>query len=202
MATTVTRKTYQQRNALAQRTARVLLAIPPITTLTYKPFLAALEASTMGALGTSKDGFDATLAPLVAALPLHDAQLTPMDAAIKAASFTPGAIVKAMYSPIGTQIATLTKTGDALLKTFTGDVGNQTTTNPPAGGGGGSGSSGGGSGGTGGGGGYTDVNPGGGGGQGSAPGGGVDYPRFHAYADRIKFTPPTRAALAKGRTTA
>lgn len=199
MAATVTKKTYQQRNTLAAQPFGALTPIPALPVTPFKPFLAALEASTMGVLGTPKDGFDALLAPLVAALPAHDTQVAALDAAIKAASFTPGAIVKTVYNPIGANITALAKVGDAQLASINGDLTNGTTTPPPGGGGG---------------------NPPHGGGGGGAGGGGANQepgeptlplpggitsgpphsdPRFQTLEAVVHFVAPSRAALTAGK---
>jgi hypothetical protein len=127
--------TYQQRNALA---AKPFGALQPVTGLPTKPqpsSFAALEATTMGVLGTPKDGFDATLAPLIAAVPGHATQIAAMDKNLSAATFTPGLIVKTIYGPIGDNIAALAKIGDAQLADIGATVGVTTGTPPPPGGG-------------------------------------------------------------------
>ena len=125
--------TYAQRNALAGKPGG---ALAPISGLPPKPTpstFAALEAQTMGVLGTPKDGFDAVLAPLISALPAHTVQLAAMDKDIASAAFTPGAIVKTIYAPIGVNIAALAKAGDAQLADIGGAVGVSTGTPPPPG---------------------------------------------------------------------
>lgn len=139
--------TSQQRNAQASSGKGVSIPIPPFTITPYTPFLAALEATTMGKYGTSGDGFDAALAPLVAALPDHDTQVAAMSKTLLAAAFTPGTIVGTIYNPIGVQIAALAKAGDAQLADFTGTTNGGAPAPPPpqpkprgSGGGGGGGS--------------------------------------------------------------
>jgi uncharacterized membrane protein YgcG len=140
--------TYQQRNAKAVSTAGALPPIPAFSVTPFKPFLAALEADTMGKFGTPADGFDAALAPLVAALPQHDVQVATMSKTLLAAAFTPGAIDKTIFAPISARLATVLAAGDSALVNFFTESGT-----PGSGSGGGSGSGSGGGGGFGGGGG-------------------------------------------------
>lgn len=127
--------TYQQRNALA---AKPFGALQPVAGLATKPqpsAFAALEATTMGVLGTPKDGFEATLAPLLAAVPGHTTQMAAMDKNLRLTTFVPGEIVKTIYGPIGANIAALAKIGDAQLSDIGSTVGVTTGTPPPPGGG-------------------------------------------------------------------
>jgi hypothetical protein len=143
----------------------------------------------MGVLGTPKDGFEATLAPLVAAVPHHATQVAGMDEDIAAAAFKPGVISSTIYGPIGTAIAALAKVGDAQLADFTKSVTNVTTTPPPSsGGGGGGGIGGGGGGGQSGVGGYGGQPPVGGGAGGDLPRG----PYFHNLEAQHPIILPTR----------
>lgn len=137
---------YQQRNALASNGKGPL---PPVPILTGQPRaggFATLEAQTMGNLGTPADGFDTLVTPLVAALPLHSAQLAEMDKHIAAATFTPGQVGAANYGPIGVAIIKLGPVGDALVSDYNGAV--TAIAPPPQPGKGGGGGGGGGVGGT------------------------------------------------------
>ena len=179
--------------------AGALAPIPAFPIRPFKPVFATLEASTMGVLGTSKDGFDALLAPLLAAVPAHATQLAQIDAALAEAAFTPGVIVSTIYDPLGTRITALAKVGDGQLKSFMSDLINVTTTPPsggspqPVSGGGPTSSGGGGSTGQGGGGGYSGGMPGG---SGSPT---FDYPRFHNLQARLRYVAPPRPLLTKGK---
>ena len=133
--------TYGQRNALA-----ILPAIAPLAkgALTYtpgKPQFAALEASMMGDMGTSSDGFDSILNLLLLAGSVHDAMMADMDTSILAAVFTPGAIVSGLYNALAVQMAAVAKAGDALLADFDSTLAG---TSGGGGGGGGGGNTGGG----------------------------------------------------------
>lgn len=125
--------TSQQRNAQASSGKGVSIPIPPFSITPFTPFLAALEATTMGKYGTSGDGFDAALAPLVAALPNHDTQVAAMSKTLLAATFTPGTIVGTIYNPIGVQMAALAKAGDAQLADFTSATNGGAAAPPPPG---------------------------------------------------------------------
>jgi|HubBroStandDraft_5_1064220.scaffolds.fasta_scaffold173775_3 hypothetical protein len=123
MAAVPTKKTWQERNALAASTKPALAPPPPLVIPPYKPVFAALEAETMGVYGTSKDGFDDLFNPLVAAVPAHAAQLALMDKDLLGARFTPGLIVKTIYNPIGAQIVTASGVGSTMLAGFFKDAG-------------------------------------------------------------------------------
>jgi len=104
--------TWQTRN-----TAAALPALAPIdaTALVLKPRtygFAALESSTMGTLGTDKDGWDGKANPLLAAIATESNGLKVLDAAMASAAFTRGAMSKSLYSPVVQDIADLTPTGD------------------------------------------------------------------------------------------
>jgi hypothetical protein len=123
--------TYKERNALAVGTHPALAPVPPIVLTPVNTSFVQLEASALGVYGTSKDGFDAMMAPLVAALPAHAAQLKAMDEVLVKTAFTPGAISRANYDPVGAKIASVGAAGDALLRDFNYALAGQTP--PPSG---------------------------------------------------------------------
>lgn len=164
-------KTFQQRNALASQPHGPITAVAAIPLEPYKPFLAQLEAETCGQYGTSADGFDDTYNPMVAAIPQHAAQVAEMEQHANAATFTPGAISKSLYAPIGVAMAKLIPIGDAILAGYNHAIAAATSSSPGAPGSGGGGSGGGSGGGTGGGG-------GGGGTGGQQPGEGTTNPNW------------------------
>lgn len=122
-------RTYQERNALASQKGGVIPVPSAVVFTPTRPAFVSLEAATMGAYGTAKDGYDAMFAPLVTAAPSHDAQVKAMDGLLAASAFKAGAIATALYLPIGAKIAALAGVGDAQLKDFNGAA--QITTPPP-----------------------------------------------------------------------
>jgi len=132
MTAAAIKKTYQERNALAASSVPALKPVPAIPLTPFKPQFAALEAKTMGVLGTSRDGFDAVFKTMVAAVPGHAVQVAAMDKNISAATFKPGAIVSTVYQPIGSRIAALAKIGDQQLANYSDAVAGKNTSPAPA----------------------------------------------------------------------
>lgn len=136
---------YQSRHLTAQQPALATILPADLTPPTETPGFAALEASTMGTLGTPADGWHPIYDPVVAEFANEPGALAGLDTQIKGAGFTPGLISSQLYSPIGNQIASTTPGGTKQLSDFDNTVN------------GGGSTSGGGSGGSGGGGGCTST---------------------------------------------
>lgn len=129
--------TYQSRHLTAQQPALATILPADLTPTQETPGFAALEASTMGTLGTPADGWYPTYNPVIAEFGNEPGALAGLDAQIKSAGFTPGQISSQLYSPIGNEIASTTPAGAKQLSDFDGNVngGGSTSTGGSGGGG-------------------------------------------------------------------
>jgi hypothetical protein len=129
-------KTWQQRRTIANQKGGAIGAVTPLSVAPYVPFLAALEAATMGTYGTPKDGFDALMAPLVAAIPQHQTQINAMTADLVKATFTPGLIDKTIFTPLSARLAAFLAAGKLQLAGLTSATGQPSSppASPPGGG--------------------------------------------------------------------
>jgi len=125
---------YTDRNAKAVLPWSGSAVAPTFYSGSQPPQFTPLVTSMLGVLGTSKDGWDATIAPLAKAIPEHAVQTAAMDKNIAAATFTPGQIAKTQFAPVASAIAATTAVGDSYLNTYTSGLGGQPA---PSGGGGG-----------------------------------------------------------------
>jgi hypothetical protein len=133
---------YSDRNAKALLPFSGKTVVPTFYTGSQPPNFTKIVTGALGVMGTAKDGWDATIAPLNKAIPEHATQLQAMDVEIKAMAFTPGTIDKTLFAPLSAKAASLFKTGDALVAEY--DTGTGVQPAPSGGGGGAPGSGGGG----------------------------------------------------------
>lgn len=127
--------TWQSRNASGK-----LAALPPIADGDLNPAIssgnfAAMEAQTMGTLGTPSDGFYLDYNPMLAAQADDPKLIAGFDGDIAAASFKPGMIQVTQFNPISAGIPRASALGVVTMNNVDNTLAGKV--HPPGGGGGG-----------------------------------------------------------------